>query len=193
MNLLDTLTAQREFRVFVPDITLQEAMKNEAHVLRFILPRGAEFLEVIQISDPLAGLSALGGSPQTAYTFLVDPEEKSTSNVYVTPVFPHMPFPWHRESMRIITRKALGCETLGITTHSGVPILHIGVHAPEDHQEQFERDVQQAGYRIVDVKLYTRGGELVSLYRSSTSGVKDEVDKQVQASMAEVSEPKKET
>jgi hypothetical protein len=38
------LIERREFRVYTPDITLDQAKKNTAYVLKIVLPVGVEFL-----------------------------------------------------------------------------------------------------------------------------------------------------
>ena len=179
MNLLESLGSKREFRVFVPDITMQEAMKNDPYVLRIVLPNFSEFLEVIQIQDPFAGLSALGtgNAPQTAYAFLVDPDVPTTRNFYLTAVFPHQPFPWPvvtRGARQLLSNDTpVNCFTLGITTHSGVPILHVQTRVHHHDYTQFEQELKEFGYRIVEAKPYTKSEALVNLYKASIDKVRD--------------------
>ena len=188
-TIVDTLCNTREFRVFIPDITLQEAMKNQAHVMRVLLPEDAQFLKVLQIEDPLAGISAVGNQAQTAYAFLVDPGKKATLRFYLTIVFPHMPFPWHNSGVfRGDADRVVTCTPLGTTTHSGVPVLHVGTQVPAKYYEEFEEAVKERGYVLVDMKPYTKSAALVELYRANVPKVQDEVEKQVRARIKNVEE-----
>ena len=181
MTLMESLSHKREFRVFIPDITLKEAMKNEPYVLRVMVPKFAEFLEVVQIQDPFAGISALGvgNAPQTAYAFLVDPTIESDRRFYLTAVFPHQPFPWpvdHHTRQALCDEMPVECQALGITTHSGVPILHVQTAVMPSNYELFEKELQEFGYRIVESKPYTKSEALVQLYKANSAKVQAVLD-----------------
>lgn len=177
------LTDERVFNVFIPDITLEEARKNDPYVLRVTVPVGSSLLDVLQISSPLAGLGALAGTAQTAYAFLCNPREPDTCNVYITAVFSERPFPWHavaegQESSVAAVRYAKGglayleytqeafCSPVGITTHNGVPLLHVRIDVHCDAYASFEADLSSAGYRIVPAKAYVQAEPLIALLKA---------------------------
>lgn len=177
--ILESLSAQRSFNIFIPDITLAEAQKNEPYVLRISVPAGSQFLGVVQIASPLAGLGALAGNPQIAYAFLCDPESEERRNVYITAVFSEMSFPWHTHTEQATWLKKHGglfeerhpqrafCAPLGLTSHNGVPLLHVRVDVSPDDYEEFEKELVENHYRIVPAKPYTQSEALINLYKQS--------------------------
>lgn len=181
-NISEFLTGQRMFQVFIPDIDMKEAMKNQPYVLRIDLPGRYQFLDVIQIENPLAGISALGMGPQTAYAFLVDPEQEVNHRFYVTAVFPHMPFPWSENGI-------VFCRSCGITTHSGVPLVHIQTGICSDDYEWFEEQVKGMGYIVVLGKRYEKSDQLLNLYRAHQPQVQHVVEEPVRSSRSGVEEP----
>lgn len=159
--LTDCLSGKRIFRVFIPDVSLEETQKNEPYVLRIVLPARHVFLQVLQIESPLAGFGVLGGAPQLSYAFLCDVESEESSRFYVTSVFSEHEFPWHRSSVDPVI-----CETLGISTHSGIPLLHVMVSVGRRDYDAFESSIKDLGYRLFDAKPYTRSEELINLYKA---------------------------
>jgi hypothetical protein len=180
-DLSDWLDEKRSFLVFVPDIEMKEAMKNEPYVLRIHLPRIYSFLEVVQIENPLVGISALGMGPQTAYAFLVDPTTEVNRRFYITAIFPHMHFPWGDTRVR--------CSPRGISTHSGVALLHVETNVEHDDYDWFERNIQEMGYRLVDAKPYTQSAELVNLYKANLEELRGKVEEQVRPPGPGVGQP----
>lgn len=180
--LLDTLTSKRAFNIFVPDVTLEDVRKNDQYVLRIQVPRGAALLGVTQIASPLAGLGVLAGSPQVAYAFLCDPDEEETTNVYVTAVFSEQTFPWHAKTgsleplrkytkggcLEILHAAPAHCEPIGITSHSGVPLLHVRVDVAPEKYEVFEAELHAAGYMVIPAKPYEQARALVEMYKASS-------------------------
>ena len=169
MKIIEDVKDKREFQVFIPDITLEEAQKNEIHVIRIFLPYKHKFLGMIQIDDPLVGISSIRGASQAAYTFLITPGDELCCRFYVTPVFPHIPFPWYDRDNYRYKHAVIFCEELGITVHSGMPLLHISVSTDPQYYDQFEAELKDIGYRIVDSKPYTRSEVLLNFYRGITA------------------------
>jgi len=178
-SILDTLSTQRVFRVFIPDITLAEAQHNDPYVLKIVLPAGSHFFGVPQIASPLAGMGMLAGTPQVSYAFLCDPDETETRNVYITAVFSERAFPWHgvvKASPELSQRPGGGldfeypqgafCIPLGITSHNGVPLLHVRVDVHVADYDRFEDELRSAGYRIVAAKPYTQAESLIELFKA---------------------------
>jgi hypothetical protein len=193
MNYIDTLKKKRELRVFYPDISVEEALKNEPYLMRVKLPIIYKFLQVLQIQDPLAGLGVpgVGMSSKLAYAFLVDPEEELEARFYLTSLMPDIPFPWHDDDGPYDDGifPAVTCRTLGITTHNGVPILHVSTLVGLDDYEDFEEEVQKVGYRLVDGARYKDGAALHNLYKSNASKIREHLAQQVQPPRQGVAEP----
>lgn len=180
MNYIDTLTKKRELRVFYPDISVEEALKNEPYLMRVKLPAIFEFLQVLQIQDPLAGvvnIPGVGSGSKLAYAFLVDPDAEEDVRFYLTSLMPDIPFPWHDEGY---LGPAIRCGVLGITTHNGVPILHASTLVERSAYEDFEKEVQDRGYRLVDGARYKDGSSLINLFKSNAGKVREHLAKQVQ-------------
>lgn len=175
MSLLDSLTGTREFRVFVPDITMAEAMKNEPYVLRIILPPNYSFVQVLKIENPLAGIvSMLGDAGKIAYAFMVEPSQDTPKRVYITSVFGDNHFPWHANDGDPTPVLA---DTLGVTTHSGVPIFHLRSDVAPENYEQFEKEVAAATYRIVDAVPYTQNKQLIDMYKAYSKDLMEQKEK----------------
>lgn len=185
MAYIESLTKRRELRVFYPSISMEEALKNEPYLMRVKLPIRYQFIKVLQIQDPLAGVVAIPGvgtGLKLAYAFLVDPDEEEQENFYITSLMPDIPFPWHdvNKLRRGIAETLVTCHVLGITTHSGVPILHVSTLVSPKAYEVFEQEVKECGYRLVEGARYTDGASLINLYRSSASKVREQMAQPVQ-------------
>jgi len=158
------LTGEREFRVYCPDITASE-VKNQPYTLKVEVPEHSEFVQVMQIESPLAGMAALSAlakmdQPKLGYAFLVWSDVEKIVPWYITSVPPNAPFPWHVRRAHGLGYKLnqgdITCWILGVSSHSGVPLLHIRTEivyrrSPED-DEKFETELKESGYMVVPSK-----------------------------------------
>ena len=164
-ELLDSLTAERVFSLFVIDLEQASAHGDSAYVLKIVLPKNARFLGILNVPSPLAGLGLQVGSGRDAYAFLCDPSEKEMRNVYITPVRHDMVFPWsalegRNEDGVEYRRDSPGedrypnnpvhCVPLGMTAPSGVPTLHVQTRVAPDKYAQFEQELRDEHYLILD-------------------------------------------
>jgi hypothetical protein len=171
--MIERLTFQKEFRVFVPDITLEKAIENKPYVLRVLLPEDNCFLEVLRIDDPISSVvpGVRLGTPVVAYAFLCDSAASAKMRrLYITSVFAHRAVPWHPQCDG--SAFTPHCEALGITVHSGVPIFHVGVSVDVAMEEPLEQELVERGYELVGVKPYTNDEQLVQLYNSHRDAIK---------------------
>lgn len=185
-KLLDSLTEHRMVQVYIPDISLEEAMKNEPYVLRVDCPPTYSFLDVLQIEDPLHAQIPLQGRTTLAYAFMVDPTKDVTHRFYITSLLPDVSFPWYSPQDGE-EEVFMGCQYLGITTHSGVPVTHVRVSPPADRFDQFEEEIRSIGYRLVIAKRYDRGAALSNLYKARSQD--GSMAQQVQPAQSGVAAP----
>lgn len=177
-KLLDSLKAQRRVEIYVADISLEEAMKNEPYVHFLDLPRGSQFLQIVQIEDPLSSLVPLQGRTQLAYAWMVDATAKERpERWHFTGLLPDVDFPWHGPPA---TTHPVVCTVLGMSTHSGVVVTHVQTSVSPDKYEQFEKEIQETGYRLVPMKRYDRATALANLYKARSGELRDAVAKQGQ-------------
>lgn len=179
MSMLSSLSDDRVFRVFTPDVSLADAQRNEPYALRITVPAGSQFLGVPQIASPMAGMGMLAGTPQVAYAFLCNPAVEELRNVYVTAVFSERAFPWHvvaasASEIRTVAgggteleySQEVFCTPIGITSHNGVPLLHVRVDVHWADYDRFESELVSAGYRVIPSKPYAQAESLIELYRA---------------------------
>jgi len=179
MTMMRNLKLEREFRVYTPDIDPKELKQNQPHLLKITLPKDHVFLEVIQIEHPLSGVTpGLGKLPKVmGYAFHVDPKSENFP-IYITSVFSDAVMPWPREPY---FDGDLSCRYLGVTTHNGIPIFHLqtmvhsahpvpGGYAPPANSvklyDEFEAEVVEMGYTIVNGKPYELNKQLLNFYRA---------------------------
>ena len=170
-SLIDSLTEKRVFNIFVPDITREEAQENRPYVLRIVIPRGAQFLEVLQLSSGQPGVGRPVGVARTAYAFLSNPEEEERRHFYVTAVFSERDIPWHAsnkrpESFVYYPMPAIRCVVLGITSHNGLPILHVSTEVGTENYDPFEEELRAYGYQIVHAKPYEQATSLLEMMKA---------------------------
>lgn len=186
MTTMRNLMLEREFRVYIPDITQAEVKKNQPHLLKIVLPMDNVFLEVLQIEHPLSGVtSGLGKLPKVmGYAFHVNPKDDRMMPFYITSVFSDAILPWPKEPYN---DGDLSCRYLGVTTHNGIPIFHIQTvvnsqaykNQPSGEvirparptldvklYEVFEVEVMEMGYKIVNGKPYELNKQLLNFYRA---------------------------
>lgn len=165
------LVERRVFRIVTPDITQEEAKANLAFVTRIELTEDAQFTGVVQIAHPAADvLGQMGGmlGSTLAYSFIERADEDRTRRVYVTSLFPDHPFPWHLHDSRWDPESRLHCRTLGVSTHSGIPLLHVSVEVFADGSdyEKLEQELAEAGYAVIGAKPYEVAKQLVDFYKA---------------------------
>jgi hypothetical protein len=129
---------------------------------------------VIQIDNPLKnvpGAAALGAMapPTLGYAFLLDPRIQKTRPWYITSLLPGGAFPWHQRDP--IKAEDLQCRYLGISIHSGVPLVHIRAgfaweEQVQENYDQLEKELQEAGYAIIQAKVYDQAAKLASLIQA---------------------------
>lgn len=176
-TMLSQLRNKKKFHVLCADFTLEQAGKNTAYVLKAELPVEWEFLEVVQIASPASVISPLLANSQVAYCFLVPADEPLLETVYITSLFSEVPFPWSTSSMYLdYSTPRVQCFRMGITTHSGVPIMHAGVRLEyggkyRERYVDFEKELVEAGYQVIGTKPYGAAASLVEMYKSSPSPV----------------------
>jgi hypothetical protein len=155
---LDSLTDRRVFRVFIPAITKDQLKENQPYVIRIVIPKGAQFLEVMQIEPVSAGLGAFSGSSTTAYAFLCDHDVKETETFYTTSWFSDRPMPWASgQSAKYVDATPfpkICCSPLNTTSHSGIPLLHLRVCVVPTDYKAFEAELVTVGYVIINTKPY---------------------------------------
>ncbi len=175
IGILDQLQSKKKFHVVCADITPEQVNKNDPYVLRVDLPRDYQFIEVTQIASPAACISPLLASSQIAYSFLIDAKEQMgkpyNSRLYITSLFSEVEFPWSNPSSYVPeAQPRIICRVLGITTHSGVPILHTGVElqyvARASGYDEFEEELVSAGYKLIGTKTYGAAAALVDMFKS---------------------------
>lgn len=163
-NMIESLTASRLFRCFIPDITLEDAMKAGPCVLKFLVPRGSEFIRTLLVEDVSSSISPLiRGRVTLSYAFLLHVEEEEMVPVYLTSLLSEVPFPWSTE------QSDLQCKVLDVSSHGGIVLLHAQVTPPATREEEFEKTVTEAGYQIVPTKPYTLGRQLHEAYLGSVN------------------------
>jgi len=164
------LSGVRRFSVFVPDITIEEARKNEPYVLYVDLPKGSKLLEVIQIDSPLDGLMGVKVGSTTGYAFMLDPTCEEPERTYFTCVFSNHDIPWvplpasNCEEEAPTTTDDLRCAFVGCTSHNGIPLFHIKVSLVGADYGGFENELVSMGYRLVPGKLYDMADKLKALH-----------------------------
>jgi hypothetical protein len=169
-KLLDTLKVVRRVEIYIADISLDEAMKNEPYVLYVDLPHNAQFLQVLQIEDPLSAVMPLQGRTQLAYVWMVDAEAKDRPvRWHFTGLLPDVDFPWHGA---LEGAPPVVCAVLGMSTHSGAVITHVQTQVSPSDYERFEAEVQELGYRLVPCKRYDRATALSNLYKARSEDIR---------------------
>lgn len=161
-GLLDTLSSTRKFALYLPDPSEETVRENKPYVLRIPTSRGAEVLDVIQLDSPISavlpGLPAQKEPPM--YALLEPPAEAGAANIYIVSRFPgDEHFPWQGGGGFGRTSQLL-TSVVGVTSHTGVPLLHVRIEAPTHLYEEFEGEVQEIGYTIIPAKEY-RGHEML--------------------------------
>jgi len=163
------LSSSWVFRVYTPDLTPEQIKDiSRPYVLKVNLPQSAEFLEVLQIESPLKSVAAgLAGMLQSllAYSFLMDASDETTQPWFIICCFSNKEFAWHGTKLR--QNEDIYCQPLGVSVHTGVPLLHIRTsleHPGEDSYEKLEAELVEAGYAIAPAKLYDRSNALTNLY-----------------------------
>jgi hypothetical protein len=154
-ELLDSLSAERIFSLFIIDLEQVKEHGDSPYLLKIVLPRYAKFLGILNIPSPLAGLGLPVGGGRDAYAFLCDPNEVETSNFYVTPLKHDMAFPWERPG-DLLKSMLVRCTALAMTAPGGVPVLHVQTSVNRDKYEQFEQEVRDAGYLLLNGIPYTQ-------------------------------------
>lgn len=169
------LVEERVFRVVVPDITLEQAKANTAFVTRVDITPHSQFVGVLQMAHPAAEvLGQMGGMMGTTlgYGFLDPPDVEKTKQIYIASLFPDRPFPWHLHDSRWDIEERLHCEKLGVSVHSGVPLLHVSVACIGESPDykKLEGELEQAGYVVIGAKPYEVAKQLVDFYKAHAAG-----------------------
>jgi hypothetical protein len=164
LPIINSLTGRRIFNVYVPDVTMAQAKEIKAHVLKFVLPDKVQFIDALQIESPLAALLPSMGSSQLGYAFMYDPSVMNMVTFYITSVHSNVEFPWMSQPNidALITYIPLLCMPLSATVHSGLPLLHVRLN-PLGAYASFESELAQAGYTVVNTKVYRRDEAIKSL------------------------------
>jgi hypothetical protein len=164
-NLTDTV----QFKVFIPDITAEEAQRNVPWVMRLKLPTASAFLEVMEIDHPFFNLgSMLGPSPKktVGYGFRVPvlkgPNPFVTS-WFITSVFAGVDVPWPAETPKGLgTRWEKGmlvCQYLGATSHTGILLVHIATRIYNDGAPDYDLLADELEEELKSVYLVVRPRE----------------------------------
>lgn len=170
--LIGSLRGRREVGVYVPDVSLKDAMKNEPFVMRVDMPRTYEFLDVIQIEDPMNAVMPMQGRTQLAYAFMYDPEQELSQRFYLTSVLSDIAFPWHVLKAEI----PVYCKYLGISTHNGAVVTHVKTHVSQNNYDAFEKELTSLGYLLVKGKKYDRSAALSNLYKTKSAEMNEDAN-----------------
>jgi hypothetical protein len=172
------LTEDVQFQVFLPDVSQEDAQKNVPWVMRFDLPKGYQFMEVVEIDQPLNHVMSSMGMPPTktvGYVFEVPSHVKEIGvPLFVTSVFGSVDVPWPDKGYG--KSGDLTCLYLGCTSHSGIPLFHAGLQVCHEQWEdrlrladEFQKELE-AGYLFVKPKEYDSDKRLQALMQAHRMG-----------------------
>lgn len=166
--IIESLTEDRIFQVFVPDISREVAMKNEIHVLRINVPEGAQYLR--SVTMPRISAAGVPQPPKRGYAFLSNPRQERREHVYLTWVFMNKYIPWNPTGI-VGSLPPIICRTLDVEMVGALPVLIVETKVDRTDYEAFEKELADWGYRIVDCIPYTEADSLATAHQGVPGGV----------------------
>jgi len=175
MTGLRNLSSLTQFKVFVPDISREDANRNVPWVMRVDVPENALFLEVVEIDYPLNPLmGVLGPSPKKTigYAYQFFRPLGRIHPVFITSVFTGTDVPWPAGS----TEPRCGdlqCRYLGTTSHTGILLVHLSTRVYDEGlkedpvvlADELEEEMEDT-YLIVRPKEYDLDKRLLMLMQA---------------------------
>lgn len=182
MTGIRNLSHVTQFKVLVPDISPEEAKRNVPWVMRLDIPDNAQFLGVVEIDYPFNPLTSfLGPSPKKTigYAYQLFMGRGITQPTFITSVFTGTNVPWPRSEasgnllMEGMMSGSLACRYLGITSHTGILLVHIATTIlrepgddPLELADALEEEMKDT-YLIVRPKEYDLDKRLLMLMQAN--------------------------